>query len=379
MTKIVNVEALEFPVGSSWLIDTEIANPMSCFPDYKKKRSSWMRSMTTIIVKVITDEGQYGLGWVGGGKQAPATIIKDVFKELLVGQNPFDREVLWERLFRASIPYGRRGVAIETISGIDTALWDIIGKLTGQPVYNLLGGKTREKIKVYATGNATDRHLSMGFHDVKLASPCGPADGRAGMKRNEDLVRKARERLGEDGDIMLDCYMGWDEPYTIEMAKRLLDYRIKWIEEPLIPEHYDGYRRLKDLLNPLGILITGGEHEFTRYGFKEILEKRAVNILQPDIGRAGGVSEVKKICDLASVYDVPVIPHGSGSPTYHVVISTNNCPYAEYIDVEAQGGALNFVGEPRPTQGFIELDETPGFGYELNEELLQGASPVPIW
>lgn len=379
MAKIVKVEALEFPMGSSWLIDTEIANPMSYYPQYKEKRSSWMCKMTTVIAKITTDSGHSGLGWVGGGKQAPASIIRDVFQDLLVGQNPFDIEILWERMFRASIPYGRRGVVIEAISGIDTALWDVVGKIMGQPVYNLLGGKTRAKIRVYATGNATERHLAMGFHDVKLAIPCGPADGKAGMRKNEALVKTTRERIGEDGDIMLDCYMGWDEPYTIEMAKRLADYRIKWIEEPLMPRYYDGYRRLKDILNPLGILITGGEHEFTRYGFKEILEKQAVNILQPDIGRAGGVSEVKKICTLASIYDIPVIPHGSGAPTYHVVMSTSNCPYAEYIDVEAQGGAPNFVGEPKPTRGLIELDDKPGFGYELNEDLLKGASPVPIW
>jgi L-rhamnonate dehydratase len=379
MEKITSVEALAFPTAASWLIDTVIANPMSEYPQYRDKRSSWMRKMTTVIVRVRTGSGRYGLGWVGGGKSAPASLIEDVFKDLLVGQNPFDIEVLWERMYRASIPYGRKGVAIEAISGIDTALWDLLGKITGQPVYNLLGGKTKDKLRVYATGNAVESHLERGFRDVKLAMIHGPADGREGMERNEQLVRETRERIGADGDIMLDCYMGWTETYTLEMARRLQQYRIRWIEEPLMPQHYDGYRRLRELINPMGILITGGEHEFTRYGFREILEKQAVDLLQPDIGRTGGVSEVKKICTLASVYGIPVILHGSGAPAYHVAVSTPNCPASEYIDMYAGGGTAFFSGEPQPKDGCIQLSEAPGFGYELNEELLQGKEPAPIW
>jgi len=377
--KITKVESLSFPMGSSWLIDKLIANPMSEYPKYRDKRSSWMLKMTTVIVRVWTAAGQYGLGWVGGGKSAPASLIEDVFQDLLIGENPFDIEVLWERMYRASIPYGRKGVAIEAISGIDTALWDLLGKITGQPVYNLLGGKTKDKLRVYATGNAIESHVQRGFRDVKLAMLHGPADGREGMEKNEQLVRETRERIGPDGDIMLDCYMGWDEPYTVEMAHRLRQYRIRWIEEPLMPQHYDGYRRLRELLNPLGILVTGGEHEFTRYGFRDIIEKRAVDLLQPDIGRAGGVSEVKKICTLASAYGIPVILHGSGAPSYHVAISTPNCLCSEYIDMFAGGGTPYFSGEPQPQNGCIELSEAPGFGYELNEELLQGKEPAPIW
>ena len=379
MEKIASIEALCFPTGASWLIDTVIANPMSEYPRYREKRSSWMRRMTTVIVRVQTDSGRYGLGWVGGGKKAPASLIEDVFRDLLIGENPFDIEVLWERMYRASIPYGRKGVAIEAISGIDTALWDLVGKITGQPVYNLLGGKTKEKLRVYATGNAVESHVKRGFRDVKLAMTHGPADGPEGMESNEQLVRETRERIGANGDIMLDCYMGWNESYTLEMARRLQQYRIRWIEEPLMPQHYDGYRRLRELLNPMGILITGGEHEFTRYGFREIIEKQAVDLLQPDIGRAGGVSEVKKICALASVYGLPVILHGSGAPAYHLAISTPNCPASEYIDMYAGGGTAFFSGEPQPKNGCVELPETPGFGYELNEELMQGKEPAPIW
>ncbi len=379
MIKIKNVEALKFPMKSSWLIDSAIANPMSCYPDYKKKRSSWMGNMTTVIVKITTTDGNYGVGWVGGGKQAAASIIDDVFSKLLVGESPFNIEDLWEKMYRSSVMYGRKGLAVEAISGVDVALWDVVGKIMGQPVYNLLGGKTKDKIKVYATGNNTGRHKEMGFKDVKLAMPYSPADGIEGMKKNEEIVQKARKTMGDNGDIMLDCYMGWNKSYTLKMVDRLRDYNIKWIEEPLMPEHYDGYKELKEILNPRGILITGGEHEFTRYGFRELIEKKAVNILQPDVGRAGGISEIKKISAFASVYNIPVIPHGSGAPTYHLVISTNNCPRAEYIDIHAQGGAPNFINEPIPEDSYIELNDSPGFGYDLNEDLLNGENPAPIW
>jgi L-alanine-DL-glutamate epimerase-like enolase superfamily enzyme len=379
MEKIARVEALRFPMGSSWLVDTVIANPMSLYPRYREKRSSWMRTMTTVIVRVTTTGGLAGLGWVGGGKAAPASLVEDVFADLVVGESPFDTEVLWDRMYRASIPYGRKGAAIEAISGIDTALWDLAGKITEQPVYNLLGGRTRDSLRVYATGNAVESHVRRGFRDVKLAMLHGPADGREGMRANEELVSATRERIGPDGQIMLDCYMGWDEPYTVEMAGRLRQHGIRWIEEPLMPQHLDGYRRLRDLLNPMGILVTGGEHEFTRWGFRELIEKQAVDILQPDIGRAGGISEVKKICALASVHGIPVILHGSGAPAWHLAMSTVNCPCAEYIDMLAGGGTPTFTGEPQPAGGHVELPDTPGFGYELNPLLVEGKPPAPIW
>ena len=314
MTKITNMETISMPMASSWLTETVIANQMSVYPEYREKRSSWMNPMTSVFVKITVDSGETGYGWAGGGKESTALIAEKVFKELVVGKDVFDIEYIWDILYKASIPYGRRGTVIEAISAIDVALWDVLGKVTGLPVYKLLGGKVRDRIKVYATGNATARHIDMGFVSKKLAVPFGPADGVEGMKKNAALIEETRKMLGPDGEIMLDCYMGWSEDYTIQMVHYIKDYNIKWIEEPIMPEHYDGYRRLRDILNPMGILITGGEHEFTRYGFREMIEKRCVDILQPDICRCGGISEFKKICALASAYDMVVVPHGSGAP-----------------------------------------------------------------
>lgn len=377
--RIAEVKVHTIPMQSSWLSDGLIANPMSVFPAFREKRSSWFGPMTSAIVEIRDDAGHAGYGVVGGGKgKLAVSVIDEQFRNLLIGQNPFNIELIWEQLFRASQFYGRKGAVIEVISGIDLALWDLAGKATGQPVYNLVGGKVREEIPVYATGNLTERHLSEGFRHVKLALLCGPADGKEGLRKNIDLVEKTRKRVGADGEIMLDCYMALDVPYAIELARAIRPFNVLWMEEPVPPDHPDSYRRIKDAAPE--ILITGGEHEFTRYGFRELIEKRAVDVLQPDIYRAGGLTELKKIAAMASAYNLPVIPHGVGAPTYHFVISTPNCPRAEFVDIFAQGGNPLLKGEPRPAHGVLSLTDAPGFGYELDHEVLAGRAPAAlIW
>jgi len=377
--RISEVRAYPVPMNASWLSEGLIANPMSVYPEYREKRSSWFGAMTSAVIEIRTDEGLSGLGTVGGGKGKLApTIIEEQFESLLVGKDPFDTELLWEQMFRASQFYGRRGVVIEVMSGIDIALWDLVGKALGQPVYNLTGGKTKERIPVYVTGNLTERHLGEGFRHVKLAVPHGPADGPEGFRRNLQLVERTRKLIGPEGDIMLDCYMGLDVPYAIALAKGVRDFGVLWIEEPVPPDQVDSYRRIKDAVPEMQ--LAGGEHEYTRYGFRALIEKKAVDILQPDIYRAGGLSELKKIAAMASAYGLPVIPHGVGAPTYHFVLSTTNAPRAEFVDIFAQGGRTLLKGEPQPKNGFIELNGTPGFGYALDPEVLSGDAPAAlIW
>lgn len=333
--------------------------------------------MTSAVIEITTDEGIRGLGVVGCGRGNLAPpIIEDQFKNLLVGQSPFDIELLWEQMFRASQFYGRKGTVIAVISGIDLALWDIVGKALGQPVYKLVGGKTKEKIPVYVTGNLTERHLQEGFRHVKLALQFGPADGAEGFRKNLEMVERTRKLVGPDGDIMLDCYMSLDVPYAIRLAKAVGAYNVLWMEEPVPPDHPDSYRKIKDAVPEM--LITGGEHEFTRYGFRDLIEKKAVDILQPDIYRAGGLSELKKIAAMASAYGLPVIPHGVGSATYHFIMSTTNCPRAEFVDIFAQGGRPILKGEIQPKNGYVELSEAPGFGYELDEEITSGKASAAL-
>ncbi len=379
MSKIVDLEAFSFETDNSWLTNTVVANPMSIYPKYHDKRSSWMKPLCGVFAKITLDNGLYGWGWAGGGKDASKVLIEGIFKNLIVGNEVSDIEYMWDIMYRSSIPYGRRGMTIEAISAVEIALWDAFGKDAGLPVYKLLGGKVRDKQPVYVTSNNKASGM-MGIKSRKLAVPFGPADGAEGMKKNKELVRSVREELGDDGDLMLDCYMGWDEEYAIKMVKLIADYDIRWIEEPLIPENYDGYKRLRAIFNPMGILVTGGEHEFTRYGFKYLIENRCMDIIQPDVSRAGGISEFKKICAMASAYGLTVIPHGTGSPTYHAAINSTVSPFAEYIDINiGNSSAANFINEPVPVDGYIQLEDTPGFGYEINPLLFEGKKPMPIW
>src|SRR6185369_1294289 len=277
--KISAVRVHTANMSHSWLTESLIAHPLAQWSAYREKRTSWFGVMSAGVVEIETDAGLTGLGFIGGGKaNAARSIIEDQFRQLLLGQDAADIERLWEQMYRASVMYGRRGVAIEAISGIDIALWDLLGKVCGQPVYKLIGGQTKDRLPAYVTGNLTERHLAEGFRDVKIALPHGPADGEEGLRRNEDLMRRTREFVGPDGDIMLDCYMALTVPYTIELVRRLQPYRIRWIEEPLLPDDVDGLLRIKDAVD---VMITGGEHEYTRFGFRELIEKRALDLLQP--------------------------------------------------------------------------------------------------
>lgn len=374
--KITKVSTHQFNMAKSWNTDTVIANPLSIYDQYKARRSSWYGTQWAMVVQIDTDAGITGYGYIGGASRGSIAAIEDQFTTFLIGANPFDTERIWEQCFRASQYYGRKGAALNAISGIDIALWDIVGKALEQPVYNLIGGQTKDKVKLYATGFYTDKYRAMGITDTKLPVRFGPADGKEGLKQNAADMAKARELIG-DGDIMLDCYMALDVPYTIQLAKIAREYGIKWIEEPVMPDKIDSYRKIKDAVPD--IMITGGEHEYSRYGFLELLEKRAVDIVQPDIYRAGGISELKKIAAMASAFDIPIIPHGVGAPTYHFVMATPNSPMAEYWDVYGDGGEPVFAGEPLIKNGILEFNGKPGFGYELNPKVLAGTLPAPQW
>lgn len=377
--KITSVKVHTAPMALSWLTDSLIASPMSRHPDYRERRASWFGEMSAAVVEIGTNDGHIGFGYVGGGRgEVAQTIVRSHFESLLVGKSPFQVELVWDQLYHASTMYGRSGVALEVISAIDIALWDLIGHITGRPVYDLIGGATREHIRAYVTGNLTERHIAEGFRDVKLALAHGPASGKHGLAANARMLSEARKKAGTNADIMLDCYMGLDLPYAIELAKIARDHSVLWIEEPFPPEQIDAYLRLRDAVPD--VLLTAGEHEFSRWAFRQLLERRAIDILQPDIYRAGGISELKKIAAYASVHGVPVIPHGIGAPTYHFVISTTNSPRAEFVDVFAQGNELLLEGEPIPRNGLIELSDAPGFGYKLNQRVLRGEAQVaPIW
>lgn len=342
-----------------------------------------------VLVRVRTDEGVYGIGSVGVGSGAAAYVLDEHLKPLIVGHDPFQVELLWERMFRGTINYGRKGLVLEAISAVDIALWDIMGKTTGQPVYNLLGGRTKARIPVYASRLYAHRNLDTlaeqaagfvreGFTAVKQRFGYGPAAGTAGMRKNLELVQTVRKAVGPDVEIMADAYMGWDVPYAIRMIRMLENagMDLRWVEEPVIPDDIDGYAQIRrSVVTP----ISGGEHEFTRYGYRELIEKKAVDILQPDVNRVGGITEARKIWAMAAAKNIQVTPHAGQLHNYHLVMAHLNSPIAEYFPPPDRGGALDddslfwelFTGEPVASGGHITLSAKPGLGLELNEEKVQ--------
>jgi len=333
-----------------------------------------------LVVEVFTDTGLVGLGNAVLAPQITKQLIDVYLKPLLIGEDAWDVERLWQHMYRKTMAFGRKGIGMVAISALDIALWDLLGKSAKQPVFRLLGGRTKNRIPVYASrlysgdldklADEARRYKEEGFQAMKLRFGWGPADGPAGMQRNVALVRTVRETVGDSIDVMADAYMGWTLDYAKRMLPLLEPFRLRWLEEPVIPDDIHGYAELKSHAR---IPIAGGEHEFTLYGFRELLEARALDYIQFDTNRVGGITQARKIAALAEAHSIPVIPHAGQMHNYHLVMASLNSPMAEYfpmVDVEV-GNELFwylFEGEPKAKDGFINLDDTiPGLGLAINE------------
>ena len=334
-----------------------------------------------LICEVETDEGTIGIGNAALAPQLVKKTIDTYLAPLVVGEDPFDFSYIWEKMYRRTHAWGRRGLGMVAISAVDIALWDILGKLTNKPVFKLLGGRTKEKIPVYASKlysqpiknlqQEAESYKKQGFTMFKMRFGWGPKDGSAGMKKNIELVEAVREVIGYDTDLMLECYMGWNLDYSKRMIPKLVKYNPRWLEEPVIADDVNGY---KELNNMNAIPISGGEHEFNLFGFKQLLDLNALSYIQYDNNRVGGFTIAQKINALAEAYQVPVIPHAGQMHNYHLTMSNFNCPIAEYFpvnDVEVGNELFYYIfkGDPSPKDGFINLnDNTPGLGLSLTEE-----------
>jgi L-alanine-DL-glutamate epimerase-like enolase superfamily enzyme len=338
-----------------------------------------------LVVRVETDDGLTGLGNVGVGAPAAKAIVEHHLTPILLGQDPFAVELLWERMFRATLNFGRKGVAIEAISGVDIALWDIMGQATGQPVYNLLGGKTREAIRCYASqlyatadldglAREAESYVAQGFTAVKQRMGYGPVDGPVGMRRNLELVKTVRDAVGPDVEVAADAYMGWTVPYSIRMIRMIEDagFQLAWLEEPVLPDQIDGYA---EIARAVDTPISGGEHEFTRYGFRELIDRGAVDVVQLDVNRVGGITEARKIWAMAAGASLPVLPHAGQMHNYHLIMAHLNSPIAEFFPLldPPDGNTLFwhvFSGEPTPVDGRLTLSDRPGLGLTLNDDFV---------
>ena len=286
-------------------------------------------------------------------------------------------------MYRQTMAFGRKGVAMVAISAIDIAIWDILGKAANQPVFKLLGGRTKQKIPVYASrlysqpldelAAEARTYMQQGYRAMKLRFGWGPVDGAAGMQRNVELVRTVREVVGDEIDVMADAYMGWTLDYARRMLPLLEPFRLRWLEEPVIPDDIHGYAALKSLGR---IPIAGGEHEHTIYGFRQMLEAKALDYIQFDTNRVGGITQARKVQALAESFSVPVVPHAGQMHNFHVVMASLNSPLAEFfpiVDVEIGNELFWYIfkGEPTPVDGYINLrDDVPGLGLEIKEDSL---------
>jgi L-alanine-DL-glutamate epimerase-like enolase superfamily enzyme len=337
-----------------------------------------------VVVEIFTDTGLVGLGNAALSPPVTKMLIDTYLKPLLIGADPWDTEFLWQQMYRRTMAFGRKGVAMTAISAVDIALWDLLGKDAKQPVYRLLGGRTKERIPVYASRlyampldelqREAQRYKDEGYRAMKLRFGWGPMDGAAGMQKNIELVRTVRETIGCGVDLMADAYMGWTLDYAKRMLPLLEPFHLRWLEEPVIPDDTRGYKELKSYGR---VPIAGGEHEFTIFGFRDLLEANALDYIQFDTNRVGGISQARKICALAESFQVPVVPHAGQMHNFHVVMASLNSPIAEFfpkVDVEVGNELFWYIfdGEPEPTDGYIDLDENvPGLGLTVKEESLK--------
>jgi len=342
-----------------------------------------------VVVEIFTDAGHVGIGNAALSPRLTKQCIDVYLKPLLIGQDPFDSEFLWQHMYRKTMAFGRKGVGMVAISAVDIAIWDILGKATNQPVFKLLGGRTKTRIPVYASrlysqpldqlAAETQKYFDEGYRAMKMRFGWGPTDGAAGMQHNVDLVRTVREVVGDGVDIMADAYMGWNLDYARRMIPLLEPFHLRWLEEPVIPDDMHGYASLKAMNR---VPIAGGEHGYTQYEFRDMLEMRAVDYIQYDTNRVGGITQARKISAMAESFGVPVVPHAGQMHNYHLVMSSLNSPMAEFfppVDVEVGNELFWYIfdGEPTPVNGEIDLrDDVPGLGLTIKEDALDRFSII---
>jgi galactonate dehydratase len=351
--------------------------------------TAW-RNLT--FVKVETDEGLTGVGEarVLNRTQAVLGYLADVVPRYVLGSDPFEVERLVQRMFRED--FGRAGELVMTgIALIEIACWDIMGQALGQPVYRLLGGAVREKIKAYANGwytaartpeefhAAAQRAIAKGYRALKF-DPFG--GGFYELERSEKqrivaLVEAVRDAVGPDVEILIEMHGRFNPATAVEMARELAPFRPSWFEEPVPPENLAALKKAADAISPLGIPIATGERLHTPYEYRELFELQAADIIQPDITHYGGLLSTKKLAAWAEAYYMLVAPHNVGGPVstaaaLHLAACTNNFKIQEHFnDFDEVYVKESALGVPEVVDGYFALPTGPGLGITLNEEIIR--------
>ena len=341
-----------------------------------------------LVVEVLTDAGITGWGDCYGPAAVSKAIVDTLLKPSVIGKDPFDVEVIWEQLYNKVKDYGLTGMTISGISGIDIALWDIIGKACNKPIHKLLGGCFRPRIQAYATGlyfkdmkrlneEAVEEargYADEGFKAIKMKI------GLGSMKKDIERVAAVRDAIGSDILLMVDANHCYNVPQAIAIGRELEKLNVHWFEEPISPEDIEGY---VEVSRALDMAVAGGENEFTKFTFRHILEKRAMDVIQPDVAAAGGITECKKIATLAQAHATQCVPHVWGTAiglaaSLHFIASLPDCPPA-LVPVPP---LLEFEQTPNPMRdvlatvpivhndGWVDVPTGPGLGIEIDRKIL---------
>lgn len=344
------------------------------------------------LIKITTDEGIVGWSDVETAPHIAQSLIKapatgcdmmEGIEQLLLGEDPFEVERIWDKLYRGSIYYGRRGVAMQVISGVDIALHDIIGKATGVPVYKLLGAGYRDKVRAYASTlfrptpddmrRACEYYLEKGFTAIKFGWGVFGQD----LKNDIALVKAARETVGDDIDLMVDA--GWKSnrsPYQIvELLRHLEPYHIFFLEDFLHPENYEGYAKVKEA--GVKTRLAAGEQEATGWGFRQLIQQGKIDVVQPDISRCGGFTQIRKIMWEAEYAGADVCPHAwltdlLTAASLHVNAALPRSLFLEY-NVSSSPMLRDIIQNPvqMDANGMMAVPQSPGLGIEIDEKAVE--------
>jgi len=342
---------------------------------YPRLRQGGHPPWKSVACVATAEDETWGLGVSIYG--APVvSVINDHFAPNLVGESCVATEKVWDMMVRMTAPYGGPGLAGYAISAVDTAVWDLKGKLLNKPVYELLGGPQKDAVFCYATGFDTSWYMELGFKATKVFTPYGPEDGLDGLKKNEDLVSRTRELVGDDVELMLDCWLSMDVEYTVRLAETLRPYRLKWLEDYVCPEDFVSYQGVRERL-PWQTLASG-EHWYLPPTFANVIAHKHVDILQPDVLWAGGITAVEKICKMAESAGLTVIPHASMNNPYgqHLVYAMPAAVWGERSQGVSPPGVpleemVYLPGTAVIKDGYLTPNDAPGFGIEVTKEWLE--------
>ena len=321
-----------------------------------------------LFVKVYTDEGVVGIGECSGWPRVIETAVQDL-KALLIGEDPQHIERLWQKMQIAIMGHGMTGtVGAGAMTGIDMALWDIKGKVLGVPVWSLLGGQVRSQVRMYAHASTPETALALKARGV-TALKCGGVS---------DPVRKIaalREAVGDDIDLMIDLHgPPWLTPAdAATLARELEPYKLLFMEDPIAPDNLDGYRRIRDASN---IPLAAGERMATIFGLRQLIEQELVDVVQPDTGRAGGITQMKKIAAMAEAHHIMMAPHsGSLGPVaeyaaLHLLAAIPNTLFLERIEDDWDGRAHTALPALKQQNGFLTVPTAPGLGVDIDEDFV---------